>query len=87
MQTDCCLARLADELAKLTWQPLPQAEEIFGFIVSTKPLIFMQLVLSQLSARLFLSLKLAKRFKLFLRRGRIGQSTNATAEETVLNIF
>lgn len=67
--TDLCLAGLAQEPAKLPWQSLPKAEEIFGFIVSTEPLIFMQLGLSQLSARSFLSLKLAKRFKLFLRRG------------------
>jgi len=56
------LARLAYELARLTWQSLPKAEETFGFIVSTKPLIFMQLVLSQLSARSFWLLKLTKRF-------------------------
>lgn len=65
--TDFCLACPAYELAKLAWQSLPNAEEIFGFIISRKPLIFMQLVLRQLSARSSLLLKLAKGFMLIWR--------------------
>lgn len=42
--TDCCLAWLCSETAKLPWQSSPRAEEMLGFILSTKALAFMQLV-------------------------------------------